>query len=89
MTAGMRTRVSCLVALGDMPLIITWHKDGQLLTSPASHDVTITHPDDYTSSLVLGNVAPRHAGNYTCRASNGARETSHTAQLHVHGTDVL
>lgn len=84
--AGMRARVSCLVALGDPPLTLRWLKDGEPLTSPSAHDITITHPDDYTSSLVLATVEPRHAGNYTCKAGNPARETSHTAALNVRGT---
>ena len=87
--AGMRTRVTCLVALGDLPLSLLWLKDGQLLTSPELHDITVTQPDDFTSSLVLPTVEPRHAGNYTCKASNPAREASFTAQLNVHGTRII
>ncbi|XP_047741073.1 Down syndrome cell adhesion molecule-like protein Dscam2 [Hyalella azteca] len=81
--AGMRARVSCLVALGDPPLTIRWLKDGLPLDTPMVHDIIMTHPDDYTSSIVLAAVEPRHAGNYTCLARNPARETSYTAVLDV------
>ncbi|KAA0184405.1 hypothetical protein HAZT_HAZT005374 [Hyalella azteca] len=83
--AGMRARVSCLVALGDPPLTIRWLKDGLPLDTPMVHDIIMTHPDDYTSSIVLAAVEPRHAGNYTCLARNPARETSYTAVLDVQG----
>lgn len=66
---GMRTTVVCSILSGELPISITWYKDGQLLqmVHPEAETVRL---GDFTSSLKIGNIGRRHTGNYTCRASH-------------------
>ncbi len=86
----MRARLQCVVSEGDLPLTITWMKDGTTL-SQHSTDKTINVRvlDDFSSILTVGSISPRHNGNYTCVASNMAASVSHTAQLAVNGNRCL
>ncbi|XP_076065783.1 cell adhesion molecule Dscam2-like isoform X4 [Oratosquilla oratoria] len=78
---GMRTQVSCIVQMGDPPIRLHWLKDGaSLLPSPL---LQIRSSDAFTSSIVLSKVEQNHAGNYTCVASNPARQEAFTATLRV------
>ncbi|GAB6026763.1 Down syndrome cell adhesion molecule-like protein 1 [Chamberlinius hualienensis] len=79
---GMRAQVFCAVSEGDLPLTLMWLKDDQPLTQ--SVDVVVRRIDDYTSSLVISAIGPRHRGNYTCVAANGVSSASHSAFLSVH-----
>lgn len=80
---GVLARVSCVVFQGDLPLEITWTKDGQRI-SP-DDGINISKFDDYSSILTIGSVTPKHTGNYTCDARNHASMSSHTAELIVNG----
>ncbi|XP_047106935.1 Down syndrome cell adhesion molecule-like protein Dscam2 [Schistocerca piceifrons] len=78
---GMRTHLSCVVSKGDLPMEIRWLKDGAPL--PADAEVSQRPVDDYSSTLSFRSLAPRHAGNYSCHASNAAASSRHTVQLVV------
>uniref|UniRef100_T1JCZ7 Down syndrome cell adhesion molecule-like protein Dscam2 n=1 Tax=Strigamia maritima TaxID=126957 RepID=T1JCZ7_STRMM len=78
---GMRVRVVCVVSQGDVPMTITWLKDGQPI--PGELGVSVQMLDEYSSSLVIRSVTLRHNGNYTCVASNAAAAAFHSALLHA------
>lgn len=81
-----RYSVLCTISSGDLPVSISWLKDGQLLTAQvASARRIVIKPDSDQSTLKFGSVRLDHAGNYTCIAKNQAGQASHSAQLIVHG----
>jgi hypothetical protein len=80
---GDRASLTCSVTKGDLPLTISWLKDGRNV-QPA-HMVSITQVDQFTSILVIEKLSPEHNGNYSCVVRNLAAEVSHTHQLVVNG----
>ena len=81
--AGMRTQATCFVQAGDQPISIKWLKDGQ---SIGHHlDVKINQIDAFTSMLTIDSLSGLHSGNYSCEASNSARNAVSTARLSVSG----
>ncbi|VTJ69562.1 Hypothetical predicted protein [Marmota monax] len=77
---GQRVFIPCVVVSGDLPITITWQKDGRPI--PASLGVTIDNID-FTSSLRISNLSLLHNGNYTCIARNEAAAVAHQSQLIV------
>ncbi|XP_038657399.1 Down syndrome cell adhesion molecule homolog isoform X1 [Scyliorhinus canicula] len=77
---GQRVFIPCVVISGDLPIRITWQKDGRSI--PVSLGVTIDKID-FTSSLRISNLSLMHNGNYTCIASNDAAAVEHQSQLIV------
>lgn len=74
--------IACVVASGDMPIRITWRKDGQEIVP--SSGITID-TKEFMSSLQISKVSLKHNGNYTCIASNDAATVSTERQLTVTG----
>lgn len=83
LSEGNRLTLTCVVTEGDLPLAITWYKDGERLD--ARPQVTQRTWGDFNSHLGIAHVLPHHAGNYTCRASNRAASDSQTAMIYVNG----
>uniref|UniRef100_A0A4W4EWH0 Cell adhesion molecule DSCAM n=1 Tax=Electrophorus electricus TaxID=8005 RepID=A0A4W4EWH0_ELEEL len=77
---GQRVFIPCVVTSGDLPMTITWHKDGKPINS--SLGVTIDNID-FTSSLRISNLSEIHNGSYTCIARNEAAAVEHSIQLIV------
>ncbi|XP_058866164.1 cell adhesion molecule DSCAML1 isoform X2 [Acipenser ruthenus] len=77
---GQLLYIPCVVSSGDMPISITWRKDGQVIVSGAG--VTI-ETKEFMSSLQISSVSLKHNGNYTCIASNDAATMSRERQLIV------
>ncbi|XP_029105293.1 Down syndrome cell adhesion molecule homolog [Scleropages formosus] len=77
---GQRVFIPCVVVSGDLPIFITWQKDGRPI--PASLGVTIDNID-FTSSLRISNLSLMHNGNYTCIARNEAAAAEHRSELIV------
>lgn len=71
-----------MVSSGDMPIHITWRKDGHVILSGSG--VTI-ESKEFMSSLQISSVSLKHNGNYTCIASNDAATVSRERQLIVRG----
>lgn len=79
---GKLMYIACVVASGDMPIRITWRKDGQEIVP--SSGITID-TKEFMSSLQISKVSLKHNGNYTCIASNDAASVSTERQLTVTG----
>ncbi|XP_065117105.1 Down syndrome cell adhesion molecule a isoform X1 [Paramisgurnus dabryanus] len=77
---GHRVFVPCVVRSGDLPISITWEKDGKPIN--ASLGVTIDNID-FTSSLRISNLQRIHNGTYTCIAQNDAAIVKYQSQLIV------
>ncbi|KAF3847712.1 hypothetical protein F7725_020740 [Dissostichus mawsoni] len=77
---GKLMYIACVVSSGDMPIRITWRKDGQEIV--ASSGITID-TKEFMSSLQISKVSLKHNGNYTCIASNDAATVSTERQLTV------
>ncbi|XP_029665490.1 Down syndrome cell adhesion molecule-like protein 1 homolog [Formica exsecta] len=83
--AGDLVSVQCVVTKGDSPVEITWTFDGRPIQSYHS-DVIVSDSGKRVKQLTIESVAARHAGEYTCVASNAAGSISHSVTLDVNGT---
>lgn len=83
---GQLLYIPCVVSSGDMPIHITWRKDGHVILSGSG--VTI-ESKEFMSSLQISSVSLKHNGNYTCIASNDAATVSRERQLIVRGERLL
>ncbi|XP_043507614.1 Down syndrome cell adhesion molecule-like protein Dscam2 isoform X5 [Frieseomelitta varia] len=79
---GERITLTCSVTRGDLPLSISWLKNGRSMGP--SERVSVTNMDQYNSILMIESLSPDHNGNYSCVARNLAAEVSHTQRLVVH-----
>ncbi|XP_029665489.1 Down syndrome cell adhesion molecule-like protein Dscam2 isoform X3 [Formica exsecta] len=79
---GELVSITCSVTKGDQPIEITWAFNGTSVDSRDS-DVVIGSTNRKNSVLTIESVAARHAGDYTCTASNRVGATTHTAHLAV------
>lgn len=98
-TQGMRTQLMCTMSQGDQPFNITWLMDrkaiqmkengdvtsNQLSASQETNNIQISVFPPFSSILTISNVTAKHSGNYTCRVSNIAGVTEHSASLSVTG----
>lgn len=82
--AGDMASVQCAVTKGDFPLEISWAFKGQPIR-PEQLDISISSSGKRLKQLTIESVAARHAGEYTCIASNKAGSSSHSATLDVNG----
>ncbi|XP_015172307.1 PREDICTED: Down syndrome cell adhesion molecule-like protein Dscam2 isoform X27 [Polistes dominula] len=80
---GELVSVTCSITKGDQPLDISWAFNGTPIDTSHGSDVVIGSTNRKNSVLTIESVAARHAGEYTCSASNRAGATSHTALLTV------
>ncbi|XP_011879398.1 PREDICTED: Down syndrome cell adhesion molecule-like protein Dscam2 [Vollenhovia emeryi] len=80
--AGDLVSEQCVVTKGDFPLEITWTFDGRPIQSYHG-DVIVSDTRKRVKQLTIESVAARHAGEYTCVASNAAGSVSHSAILDV------
>jgi Down syndrome cell adhesion molecule len=79
---GVRTQVQCVIQQGDPPLNLTWLKDEH----PISYELGIhINQDEFSSTLIIPIVGLQHSGNYTCIASNQAKEARQSSKLIVSG----
>ena len=83
--AGDLVSVQCVVTKGDFPLEITWIFDNRPIQSYHG-DVIVSDTGKRVKQLIIESVAARHAGEYTCVASNAAGSTSYSTILNVNGT---
>lgn len=82
---GDRASLTCSVTKGDLPLTISWSKDGRSIDTHQLVSMSVSQVDQYTSILLIESLMPEHNGNYSCVVRNLAAEVSHTHQLVVNG----
>lgn len=74
--------IHCTVVLGDLPINISWLKDGK----PIQPGFGLTIRDfESESTLLIRSASLEHNGNYTCIAKNPAATVSRTAVVIVDG----
>ncbi|XP_051153618.1 cell adhesion molecule Dscam2 isoform X43 [Leptopilina boulardi] len=79
--AGEMVSVQCAIGKGDLPLEVTWMFNDHLIESN-QNDIIIDN-GKRRKQLTIESVAARHAGEYTCVASNMAGSVSRTATLDI------
>lgn len=84
---GDTITVTCTVLKGDHPIQIEWAHNGEPI-SRDHPDISIVNTSKRVSLLTIDAVTARHAGEYTCTASNVAGGTSYSASLAVNGIKV-
>lgn len=80
---GQFAQVGCSVSEGDLPLAIEWTLNGHSIQQYS--EIGVSTIGKRASILVIESVMYTHAGNYTCKATNKAGESSYTAELQVNG----
>ncbi|XP_023287722.1 hemicentin-1 [Orussus abietinus] len=84
--SGEQVSATCSVLKGDSPIDIQWNLNGERISSGTHPDVLVTKSGTKISLLSIDAVTARHAGEYTCVASNLAGTISRSATLAVNGT---
>ncbi|XP_043509545.1 Down syndrome cell adhesion molecule-like protein Dscam2 isoform X16 [Frieseomelitta varia] len=80
---GEAVSAVCTVVKGDLPIEVAWALNGEPVTSKNHGDITISSTGKRVSLMTIEAVSGRHAGEYTCTASNAAGATSYSATLAV------
>ncbi|KAI9583340.1 hypothetical protein GQX74_005088 [Glossina fuscipes] len=78
---------SCTVNKGDLPMDIYWTKNGGRLYT--NDGLVIMRHSPRLSVLSLESVRARHAGNYTCVATNNAGVTKQSSLLAVNDSSTF
>ncbi|XP_061930166.1 cell adhesion molecule Dscam2 isoform X17 [Apis cerana] len=84
--AGEMATVQCAVIKGDLPVRIAWSLNGRRIDREQSHeipDIVVTRSSKRISTLTIDSVAARHAGEYSCTATNEAGSATHVSVLSV------
>ncbi|CAG9840564.1 unnamed protein product [Diabrotica balteata] len=81
--SGQYVQVSCSVTEGDLPIKIDWELNNDMVHNIP--EISITPVGKRTSSLEIEAVTYKHAGNYTCIATNTAGIATFRTELHVNG----
>lgn len=84
---GEQVSAVCSILKGDLPIEIRWSLNSELITRLTHPDITITNTGKKTSLLTIESVTARHAGEYSCVASNLVGSVSRSAILSVNGTE--
>ncbi|KAL1428795.1 hypothetical protein MTO96_002516 [Rhipicephalus appendiculatus] len=83
---GQRASVMCAVISGDLPINISWTKDGEPITesNPDTAGILVNTVSGFTSTLLFKALRLEYRGNYTCVAQNDAGSASHSAVMVIH-----
>lgn len=84
---GDTASVSCIVTSGDSPINFKWLFDSKPISEVAG--ISTVKLGKRNSAMTIDSVNGRHAGNYTCQASNSAATINYTAVLVVNGIAAL
>lgn len=84
---GDSASVQCLVTSGDLPIDFKWYFDGRPVKEFSG--ITTVKLGNRNSILNIDSVNGKHAGNYTCQASNVADSLNFTSELVVKGIDTI
>lgn len=86
--SGDLVSVTCSAIKGDLPLEISWDFNGTPIENHQETDMVVASTNRKNSVLSIESVAARHAGRYTCMASNVAGAATHSTILSVNGTSL-
>lgn len=78
--------VACLVITGDLPISFRWFFNDRPVKEFAG--ITTVKLGNRNSVLNIDSVTGRHAGQFTCEASNEAASVNYTSVLSVNGTNI-
>ncbi|XP_032672549.1 Down syndrome cell adhesion molecule-like protein Dscam2 isoform X3 [Odontomachus brunneus] len=89
--AGEMATVQCAVIKGDLPIDVVWSFNGRVIDANGAFDehnydnsdIVISRSSKRASTLTIESVAARHAGEYSCTASNTAGTATHSSVLSV------
>ncbi|XP_025152752.1 Down syndrome cell adhesion molecule-like protein Dscam2 isoform X4 [Harpegnathos saltator] len=89
--AGEMASVQCAVIKGDLPVDVVWSFNGRVIDANGAFDehnydhsdIVISRNSKRASTLTIESVAARHAGEYSCTASNTAGTATHSSVLSV------
>lgn len=81
---GDSASVQCLVTSGDFPIDFKWLYNGRPVSEVFG--ISTVKLGKRTYALTIDSVNGKHAGNYTCEASNSAGVDRYNATLVVNGT---
>lgn len=73
----------CTVNKGDLPLDIYWTRNGGRVFT--NDGLVVTRNSQRINVLSIESVRARHAGNYSCVATNNGGVTKQSALLAVNG----
>ncbi|XP_034950741.1 Down syndrome cell adhesion molecule-like protein Dscam2 isoform X7 [Chelonus insularis] len=79
---GDMISATCSIVKGDFPVEIQWRHNGNPIDAN-NPDIAITRINKHMSAISIESVAARHAGEYTCSATNRAGNVSHSTTLAV------
>lgn len=85
---GEAVSAVCTIVKGDLPIEMSWALNGEPITIENHGDISISSTGKRVSLMTIEAVSARHAGEYTCTASNAAGATSYSATLAVNGTEM-
>lgn len=74
-----------MVTKGDFPMDIKWMFQNQPIDN-SMEDIVVSDSGKRGKQLTIEAVRAKHAGEYTCIASNVAGSVTRTAELDVNGT---
>lgn len=80
---GDTVSVSCIVSSGDFPIKFQWFFNNKPISEVAG--ISTVKLGKRNSVMNIDSVNGKHAGNYTCQASNSATTVNFTANLIVNG----
>lgn len=73
----------CTVNKGDLPIDITWTKNGRQVYT--NNGVVVTHTSQRISVVSIEAVQSKHSGTYSCIATNSAGSNTFSTLLEVNG----
>lgn len=81
---GDYVQLTCVASKGDQPMTFSWTLGGEPIIQTMG--LSAVAVGRQTSLLIVQSVTFRHAGNYTCLASNDGGQARQSAELIVKGT---
>lgn len=84
--SGDTVSIQCIISKGDSPLKLIWTLNDKIIESDERILIMKTKR---VSSLTIESVQAEHAGEFACKASNVAGESSYSQILNVNGTICL
>lgn len=82
---GDSASVQCLVTSGELPIDFKWYFNGRPVKDYSG--ITTVKLGNRNSVLNIDSVTGKHAGNYTCQATNIAESLNFTSELIVKGIE--